>query len=471
MSLLPDVRIGSQRPTFLSQPVDRRGSAGEEAVELAALAGLVLDDWQAWLLDEMLSIGSDGRWSAFEVAAILPRQNGKGGLLEARQLFGLFLGGEQLAVHTAHEFKTCFEHFLRVKSLIESTPDLDSRVQRIRLGAGEQAIELKNGQRLRFLARTSGSGRGLSGDTVYLDEAFALTPEIIGALLPTLSAVPNPQVVYTSSHPKFTQQVLYALVQRGRAAGSDRLLYAEWGNGDDVANDDRTAWSRANPALGIRISEEIIEAELAAMSGFPDEFRRERLGIVVDDGHISVFDPDKWRAVCGESVVPADPLTFAVDVSPDRDFAAIVAAGRDGSTVACELVDYRPGTGWLAERCAELKARHRGRLVLEARSPAAAVGIVGADEIASADAVNASGALFDAVADGCVQVRSDVRMQTAVTSAAKKTVGDAWRFARRTERDVSPLIALSLAHWAVASSLPVSAGVYSLADFLDDDDE
>jgi hypothetical protein len=408
----------------------------------------------------MLQVGSDARWSAFEVGLVIPRQNGKGGLLEARQLFGLFLGGERLAVHTAHEFKTCFEHFLRVKALIENTPELEARVKRIRLGAGEQAIELLNGQRLRFLARTSGSGRGLSGDTVYLDEAFALNPEIMGALLPTLSAVPNPQVVYTSSHPKYTQRVLYDLVQRGRSGNSERLLYAEWGNDETVTNDDREAWARANPALGIRIDERVIEAEMAAMSAFAEEFRRERLGIVTDATHIAIVPADMWRTACSSTAAPQGPLTFAVEVSPDRDWAAIVAAGQSADGLTLELVDYRPGTGWIAERCAQLKADHRGRVVIEARSPAAAVVGLVADEIPSGDATKAHGAFYDAVADGTVKVRTDARFDTALAAAAKQPIGDLWRFGRKAGGDVSPLIAAALAAWAAKSGKSFNFFVY-----------
>ena len=133
----------------------------------------MLDDWQAWVLEMSLAEQDDGLHSAFEVGVEVGRQNGKGSIMEARQLAGLFLLGEQLQVHTAHEFRTTFEHFLRITRLIESAPALDKKVMRIRRGAGEQAVELKSGERLRFIARSSGGGRGFSGDTVYLDEAFA----------------------------------------------------------------------------------------------------------------------------------------------------------------------------------------------------------------------------------------------------------------------------------------------------------
>jgi hypothetical protein len=37
------------------------------------------------------------------------------------ELAGLFLLGEDLLIHSAHQFKTAKEHFSRVLSLIEST--------------------------------------------------------------------------------------------------------------------------------------------------------------------------------------------------------------------------------------------------------------------------------------------------------------------------------------------------------------
>ena len=238
----------------------RLNEQGLAGVEIAAEAGLLLDDWQSWVLTESLSESVPGVWSAFEVAVVVPRQNGKGSLIEARQLVGLFSLREQLQIHSAHEWRTAYEHFLRVCRLIESCPDMDKQVQRIRRGAGEQAIELKTGERLRFVARTGGSGRGLSGDVVYLDEAFALTAAQMGALLPTLSARPNPQVWYLSSAPKTSSEVLHNLCKRGREAKSERLFFAGWGLERGADPTDVGNWYAANPAMGIRITEAFVTA-------------------------------------------------------------------------------------------------------------------------------------------------------------------------------------------------------------------
>src|SRR6516164_1948137 len=139
-------------PRILLAP-DYGSSAGQEAVELAALAGLRLDAWEALVLEHALGEGPDGRWAAAEVGLCVPRQNGKNAVLEARELAGLFLLGEELIIHSAQQFKTAREHFLRLVGLVEGTAKLSRRVKRVIRSHGEEGIEMLNGQRILFLAR------------------------------------------------------------------------------------------------------------------------------------------------------------------------------------------------------------------------------------------------------------------------------------------------------------------------------
>src|SRR6185369_12142675 len=179
MSLLTDVRQGAQRPTHVHLPAGKVVSSGPDVVEFAASAGLFLDDWQAWILEEALAERADGRWAAFEAAVIVPRQNGKGSILEALEIYHLFVLRSPLIVHSAHEFKTAREHFLRMQRLIKDCPELWDQVRPgsggyIHTGAGSESIATAYGSRLNFIARSRGSGRGFSGDLVVLDEAFNL---------------------------------------------------------------------------------------------------------------------------------------------------------------------------------------------------------------------------------------------------------------------------------------------------------
>lgn len=474
------VRIGCQRPRVVHLPADRQGSAGPEAVECARLAGLELDDWQQWVLDEALSEQSDGQWSAFEVAALVGRQSGKGAILEARQLVGLFLLGERLQVHTAHEFKTCFEHFLRVCNLIEGAPEFDRRVSRIRRGAGEQAIELKGGERLRFLARSGGSGRGMSGDVVYLDEAFALTPGMMGALLPTLSARPNPQVWYTSSAPLASSSVLHGVRDRGHAGTGDRLFFAEWGCERGVEVDDRDNWYVANPALGIRISEDFIAAELEAMRAMPDEFARERLGVPdlppSEDGPAAKLPADAWEASRSDRrpSMAEGEVVFGYDVHDG--WATICAATGTLSQGWVEVTgdpatavpDHRSGVHWLPARLVELVQRWKPRVVGLDGGNGPALGVLAevreAFTLAGLDPEvvqplttgaykAACESMFTGVKDGKVhrpRLEPD-QLHTAGVFAAERTIGDQWLWDRRCKVPVSPLVAATIARSLLAA--------------------
>jgi len=291
------VLLGDQRPRLSSVP-PADWSEGRNAVDLAALAGLELDDWQAHVLECGLG-RRGGRWAAFEACLIVARQNGKGAVLEALELAALFLFDDvRLILHSAHEFKTAAEAFLRIRQLIEGNLDFEREVSRIRTAAGAEAVELKNGKRLRFVARSSGSGRGFSSDLVILDEAYQLGDQEMAALLPTLSARPDPQVWYTSTAGFPTSTQLGLVRARGLRGGDPSLAFLEWSVDEQGYDDaDERCWAQANPGLGIRIDAEYIAKERAALT--PEVFARERLSVgdyPAEDGGWATISADAWGA-------------------------------------------------------------------------------------------------------------------------------------------------------------------------------
>lgn len=449
------MRHGAQTPRFLTVP-PALSSAGQEAAELAASAGLHLDPWQRLVLDASLGERADGKWSASEVGVIVPRQNGKGSILEARELFGLFLGGERLILHSSHEFKTAAEGFLRIKSLIDNTDDLRKRVARVRTSHGEEGIELRDGARLRFVARSRGSGRGFSGDLVILDEAYALSDDAMAALLPTLSARPNPQVWYTSSAPMETSTVLRRLCLRGRRGESAGLAFFEWCADESVESHDRDAWAAANPGLGIRLSEEFTAKELDALGD--EGFRRERLGIWSESATASVIPADVWSALADPESTALDPVAFAVEVNGARSVAAIgVAGAREDGRQHVEVIDHRPGTAWVVGRVTELAEKWRpcavvvdekgaaGSLVAPLRDAGVEVLVPTARDVAAA-----AGRFYDACqpGTGTLRHRGQAELDGAVAAAATRPLGDAWTWDRRKpSSDITSLVAVTLALW------------------------
>jgi hypothetical protein len=484
--------LGAQEPRVCWVP-ECVSSAGAEAVELAAMAGLHLDPWEAFVLERALGERQDGRWAAFEVGVVVSRQNGKGAILEARELAALFLLGERLTIHSAHQFDTSLEAFRRLLFLIESTPEFDRRVQRVSRSHGEEGIELVGGQRIRFRTRTKGGGRGFTADCLILDEAMILPESAHGALLPTLSARPNPQVWYAGSAVDQAVHedgvVLARLRERGLRGNDPGLAFFEWSmpNPDPSPGqswspelvtqelaEDVEAWAVANPGLGIRISLEHVENELRSMD--PRTFAVERLGVgdwpTGDKTAGGVIDEEVWSSLVDASSRLEDPVAFAFDVSPDRSWASIAAAGKRADGRAhVEIVERGRGTRWLPGRLAELSETHSPvAVVCDGASPAASL-VRELEEqgvqvtVASAkDHANACGLIFDLVAEKGLRHLGTSELRAAVKAATRRPLGDAWAWSRKTSAaDISPLVAATLALWG-SEAAPVASGWRPLAE-------
>jgi phage terminase large subunit-like protein len=476
MSLSASVLLGSQTPSVELLPRESAGSAGAEAVELAALAGLKLDPWQAYCLEHGLSERKDGLWAAFICAIVVSRQNGKGSILEARELAGLFLLNEHLILHSAHEFKTCYEHFLRICNLIEGCPDLEKRVGKIRRGVGEQAIELRNGNRLRFIARSSGSGRGMSAPCVVLDEFMFATEAMVGAVMPTLSAQVNPQLWMTSSAPLATSEPLHRLRATAKSGDGDRLFYAEWGNEADVDPLDVDAIARANPALGRRIFLDFVEAEREAMS--PVEFARERLGVPeapLSDaaGPISL---DRWSELTDADGLPDDStVRLALDAPPGLQSATFATAGKRADGLLHVQLRFhcrptQPGDQSLKDRVVDMALKlsqgHNTSLILPPSSPARAwkadllAAGVSLDEMTPAEYAEACGRITNAIDDGALRHRGQPEMNNAVAGLAVRSSGDVDAWSRRnSSANIAPFVAATCALVRVPDTAP-SRGLF-----------
>ncbi len=477
---------GVQRPRIMHLPPSASRSTtvtGDDAIELAALAGLDLDPWQQLVLRESLAERPDGKWSAFEVGQVVPRQNGKNAILEARELVGLFLlEQERLIVHTAHEFPTAMEHFLRIRALVEDCPDLAAKVRSITMSNGKEGIELKDGSRLRFKARTGGSGRGFTGDLVVLDEAFELKPAQMRALLHTLSARPNPQLWYASTAVDQTEQpnglVLAGVRERGMAGRGSRLAYFEWSidektfwdNPEKVASDPEV-WAQANPALGIRIDPDHVATELETMESDLRGFGVERLGVGdwpdTSEGAKQVIPAPIWDGLLDSESKADGRVAFAFDVTPERDYAAIGMGGRrEDGLRHVEVVDHRAGTRWVVAELVRLRSKWDPCVVVvDGKSPAASlipelasagIKVMSSDgpsddelvwKVNTGEMAQACGAFYDA----CMAEESELRhlgqswLDRALSAAKTRDLSDAWAWARKSGGDISPLVAVTLA--------------------------
>lgn len=351
---------------------------GPEVADLCTLVGFEPYPEQRLILDDLFAVGPGGRAAAFEVDIISARQQLKTGLLKQAALGWMFLTREALVIWSAHEFSTSREAFLDLAALVEGSDYLRPKVAAVLTGAGSEAIRLVDvspltgrQRELRFKARTKGGGRGLTGHKVILDEAFALQPLHMGALLPTLTQVPNPQVVAASSAGLIDSAVLRAARNRGRAGVDPRQVYVEWvskrrpcgrkdcrhGVGDPgCALDDRELWERACP---VSYRKDPAMGAIAALrqSMPPVEFMREILVWWEDptEDTESALPWSKWLASSDPKVQRGRDVVFGADVASDRSAWVAVAWYRNDGKVQVQLVeDYATPAHGLVRRCAEL---------------------------------------------------------------------------------------------------------------------
>lgn len=475
MSSSVDVRLGVAEPQILHRPPDVASlAAAEEAIELADAYGIAdghaLDESQRFTLRNSLGERADGSWAAATVADFEPRQNGKNDTCAARELAGLILFGEQLQIHTAHEFPTANEAFLRLVAVFEAWDDLRGRVARIRYANGEQGIELLTGQRLKYRARTGGSGRGFAkADLVVYDEAQHLRPEHLAASGPTRLANPNPQAWYLGSGGLESSQIAWRMRKRALGGQGGRFAYVEHtaevvglvdGKAVSIRPDvlDRDAWARANAAYGYRISDEALFSMYGEMG--PDLFARECMCMWDPElgDQTPIFPNGTWSGCFDPKSETKGRLCYAVDVSPDRGWASIAVAGLSshGGTHV-ELADRRAGVSWLPARVAEMQQRWGGKVAVAVGSPAwsleeelraAKVELL---PVSAQEHAQACGDLYDAIVDGDLRHIGQDELNAAVAGADRRYQGDAWLWSRRTSLvDISPLVAVTLAHWVAA---------------------
>jgi hypothetical protein len=466
-------------PAHLWVP-ERTGSYGDEAADLSALAGRPLDAEQRLAVDAILSYGRGGRWTALESAVIEARQNGKtGGVITPVVLADMFLFDADRIVWTAHLFRTARDAFADICRLIDATSYLSRRVKKISYATGEEAVELHSGARLEFLARSKGGGRGLGGKRLVMDEALFLSAESMGALIPTLSAREDPQIIYGSSAGVATSDHLRNLRDRGRKGGDPSLIWVEWcapGGWDDppcalgqscphtaglavgCALDDETLWPLANPALGRRITYEFVRAERRALPW--EEFGRERLGwFDLPDAAEQPIKVGDWASLRldVEERPPGTPCFF-IDCSPGLASGSISTVVAHAGRPRLELADYRGGVAWLegkGGRVKELADRYPGArfgLFGSGAAQALAPGLrelgINLEEITGQDMGRACAHLQKLVADRALTHDGDQAYETALAGAVKRPVGDdLWTWSRRKSADISPIVSASGALW------------------------
>ncbi|MDN5746523.1 MAG: hypothetical protein L0H31_15585, partial [Nocardioidaceae bacterium] len=315
-------------PTFERVP-EGDEATGQDCVDLAQAYGIPLDEWQGDIVRGALR-ESGGTWASSQVGLVVARQSGKGQILLALELFGLFQLDENI-LHTAHAVKTSSDAFRRLWMVIQDHDELARRVRRHSQMIGAEYVELDTGARIAFTTRSASAGRGLSVDRLIVDEAEDLPAAEVAALQPTVFSRPRAQSVFfgTAPGPMHDSEAFDTMRTSAHDGLNPRLAWFEWcaEYGADV--DDRELWARVNPAVATgRVPLQAILDDRAVLP--VDAFRAERLSMWLprSGAEDALFSADVWANLEDVESVPVTDLAVGIDAPPSRETATVCVAGR-----------------------------------------------------------------------------------------------------------------------------------------------
>ena len=454
--------MGSQEASVRIAPKYNE-SDGFDAVKILKAGGITMDPWQADVLDDWMARGPSGRWAAPTCGGSVPRQNGKSLLVQGRAETGMLLYGEQV-LYTAHLQKTATETFEEMRAYFES-PKLISRVAEIKTALGREQIILKNGARIKFLARTRNGGRGQHGDLLIFDEAQELDENQQASFLPAISASLNPQTIYigTPPDPNAAGTVFRTIRQKALERKSSKTAWFEFSVQSVGDVKDESRWVATNPALGRRIQLDTIDSECEQMD--PDTFARERLGwwspVIVQKEETAIA-PAVWNACKSDELKPEGKTAYGVKFSADGSDVCLCGAviPKEGKArislierkstsegvrwlaewlnerykqASCVVVDGRNGVDVLVERISDTW-RYKGSVIRpSARDVVAAVSLL-TTELHEQTVTWYS--------------KQEALAESALTST-KRAIGGGWGFGGENS---SPIEAASLALWGCRNS-------------------
>lgn len=447
-------RVGNQNPTF-RRVAEYEKTEGGYASELSAHYALTPHPWQNLVLDDWLAIDNNGKLIHSFCVLEVPRQNGKTGVSDLRETWGLVKRGEQI-LHTAQEFQTAKKAFDRLRKKFGKRkndpfaeyPELNALVDHYTVSSGQMVLDLINGGHIEFRTRGNNSdmGRGGTFDLVVIDEAQAYTEEQDASLSPLNSAAPSgsPQTILMGTPPILFQGkgVVFARaienMKNNPSKGDCIHLWSSDSIGD-IHDVDR--WYQLNPSLGFQLIEEAIAKDAAKMSA--DTFAREHLGFLAKSQKAENFalDHKAWKACASNEMKPEGKTAYGVKFSADGTLVCLCGAviGPDGRS-RISLIDIKPtalGIRWLADwlnarytraACVVIDGKNGVDVLIDKVSDVwrAKGSII---KPTSKDVIAAVGMLTDAVNEGSLTwyEKQDILNESATTSI-KRPFSGGWGF-------------------------------------------
>lgn len=368
-------------PGTYTRPIENPDySEGERLIKLAEAVfrfeqsdEMRLDDWQKWLVREVLQKYPAGHEKAGElvykqVVVSMGRQNGKTVLGAVFALYGLIMMVPRApeVISLASTVEQAKNLYRKVRYCVDNVPLLASRFKTTDRNGVRSTHPKKPAT---YVVKAAGDGKGLqgfSGCLMLLDELHILKPEAWFALVLGASAQPKSLVMGLTTAGDDRSELLKRLYETGRAAAQKapdhdpRFGFFLWEADPHLELYDPEALRQANPAISSgRLS---LADELRAGKGMQEsEYRRYRRNEFVSVEN-TWMTPAAWAAA-GGSGIPPGRHPIIVSFARTRgswDRVAISASTRIDDVVYTERVAtlQYADTEWLERVCLELSKHH-----------------------------------------------------------------------------------------------------------------
>lgn len=469
-----------------------RQTYGGKIAKIARALGTPLMPWQRYVADVALEIDPETGVFAYRgIDLTVPRQSGKTSLIlpvavhrgmawqRQRVIYGAQTG-------TAAREKWEDEHV----PLLQDAKAFKGKF-RVRKANGREAIIWRATRSIHSLTtNTEKATHGKTLDLALLDEYFAQVDyRLDQATGPAMITRPMAQKWRLSTAGTSKSLPFNAMRTRGRAAiesgRASKIAFFDWCALPGMARDDPAVWRDCMPALcpapvrGVcrcapgqwrhTVTDEAIRAELEDLADTPEEFDRAYLNISREDGELDT-DPNvpstaEWDLLADDRADGGGIVAIAVDITPQRDSAAIVAAGYTPAGLPRVVVlEHGPGTAWILDSILALHDELQpvawalddksatGTLIL----PLERHGIVRQEQeprrgqlwIPTVQHLGAAcGSFTDTVRQGQLVHLGQEELTIALDGARTRPLGDgAWAWGRKIgSADISPLVAATLA--------------------------
>lgn len=360
-------RVGNQNPTFhYAEKYEK--TEGIYATELSASYDLKPHPWQEEILNDWLAVDDMGKLIHSYCVLEVPRQNGKTGVSDPRETWGLVKRGESI-LHTAQEFQTAKKAFDRLRKKFGTKkndpyadyPELNALVDHYTTSAGQMVLDLINGGHIEFRTRGNNSdmGRGGTFDLVVIDEAQAYTEAQDASLSPLNSAAPSgsPQTILMGTPPMIANGekgiIFVRAIEKFHEKPESGSCLSQWSEEEIGDVTDKDKWYRTNPSLGYQLLESALVKDSTTMSA--DTFAREHLGFMpkkIETMNYAISEK-LWDSCASNEAKPEGKTAYGVKFSADGSEVCLCGAVIDANGIArISLIDRRNlgyGTQWLAD--------------------------------------------------------------------------------------------------------------------------